>query len=126
MFSTSITGVPGVRPATSPSRMPLKTQASAVDYLRSAQMAQILRLDPARIVLIGHSMGGFLAVQAAAADPGIVGIGLISAADMGGRIPRPVTKDREQADGQRVKRRLRSRWDGAFEWVHAGAGWLAK
>ena len=75
----------------------IEDTASAVDYLRSAQMAQILRLDPTRIVLLGHSMGGFLAVQAAAADPGIVGIGLISAADMGGRIPRPVTKDREQA-----------------------------
>jgi pimeloyl-ACP methyl ester carboxylesterase len=75
----------------------IEDTAAAVDYLRSAPMAQILRLDPARIVLIGHSMGGFLAVQAAAADPGIVGVGLISAADMGGRIPRPVTKDREQA-----------------------------
>src|SRR6202021_2359507 len=70
--------------------------AAAIDYLRSAQRAQILRLDPTRIVVIGHSMGGFMAVQAAAADPGIVGIGLISAADMGGRIPRPVTRDREQ------------------------------
>src|SRR3984885_6774023 len=50
----------------------IEDTAAAIDYLRSAQMAQILRLDPARI-------------------------GLISAADMGGRIPRPVTKDREQA-----------------------------
>jgi pimeloyl-ACP methyl ester carboxylesterase len=75
----------------------IEDTAAAVDYLRSAPMAQILRLDPTRIVLIGHSMGGFMAVQAAAADPGIVGIGLISAADMGGRIPRPMTKDREQA-----------------------------
>jgi uncharacterized protein len=75
----------------------IEDTAAAVDYLRSAPMSQILRLDPARIVLIGHSMGGFMAVQAAAADPGIVGIGLISAADMGGRIPRPVTKEREQA-----------------------------
>jgi pimeloyl-ACP methyl ester carboxylesterase len=74
----------------------IEDTAAAIDYLRSAQMAQILRLDPTRIVLIGHSMGGFMAVQAAAADPGIVGIGLISAADMGGRIPRPVTRDREQ------------------------------
>jgi uncharacterized protein len=75
----------------------IEDTAAAVDYLRSAPMTQILRLDPARIVLIGHSMGGFLAVQAAAADPGIIGVGLISAADMGGRIPRPVTKEREPA-----------------------------
>jgi uncharacterized protein len=75
----------------------IEDTAAAVDYLRSAPMAKILRLDPSRIVLIGHSMGGFMAVQAAAADPAIAGIGLISAADIGGRIPRPFAKDQEQA-----------------------------
>jgi pimeloyl-ACP methyl ester carboxylesterase len=73
----------------------IEDTAAAVDYLRSASMARILHLDPTRIVLIGHSMGGFMAVQAAAADAGIIGIGLISAADFGGRIGPPVTKDRE-------------------------------
>jgi uncharacterized protein len=71
--------------------------AAAVEYLRSPAMARILRLDPSRIVLIGHSMGGFMAVQGAAADPTILGIGLISAADIGGRIPRAITKDQEEA-----------------------------
>jgi pimeloyl-ACP methyl ester carboxylesterase len=75
----------------------IEDTAAAIDYLRSPEMARILRLDPSRIVLIGHSMGGFMAVQAAAADAGIMGIGLISAADMGGRIPRSLAKDREQA-----------------------------
>jgi uncharacterized protein len=75
----------------------IEDTAAAVDYLRSPPMAKILRLDPSRIVLIGHSMGGFMAVQAAAADPGIAGVGLISAADIGGRVPRPLTKDQEQA-----------------------------
>jgi uncharacterized protein len=74
----------------------IEDTAAAVDYLRSDTMSQILNLDPARIVLIGHSMGGFLAIQAAAADPKIIGIGLISAADMGGRVPRPVTKGGEE------------------------------
>jgi pimeloyl-ACP methyl ester carboxylesterase len=60
-------------------------------------MAKILRLDPARIVLIGHSMGGFMAVQDAAADQSIMAVGLISAADLGGRIPHPLPKGREQA-----------------------------
>ena len=75
----------------------IEDTAAAVDFLRSDAMAKILRLDPSRIVLIGHSMGGFMAVQAAAADPAIAGIGLISAADMGGRVPRSMTKEREQA-----------------------------
>ena len=74
----------------------IEDTAAAVDYLRSAPMAKILRLDPARIVLIGHSMGGFMAVQDAAADENIMAIGLISAADLGGRIL-PLSKGREQA-----------------------------
>ena len=73
----------------------IEDTAAAIDYARSAQMARILRLDPSRIVLIGHSMGGFMAVQAAAADGGILGVALISAADFGGRIGLPLSKDRE-------------------------------
>ena len=42
-------------------------------------------------------MGGFMAVQDAAADRSILGIGLISAADLGGRIPRPLPRGREHA-----------------------------
>ena len=68
---------------------------AAVDYLRQATVAKKLRLDGNRIVLIGHSMGGFLAVQTAAADPAIMAIGLISAADLGGMVPEPLPSDRE-------------------------------
>jgi pimeloyl-ACP methyl ester carboxylesterase len=75
----------------------IEDTAAAVDYLRSPVMAKILRLDPARIVLIGHSMGGFMAVQDAAADRRILGVGLISAADLGGRIPLPLPKERQHA-----------------------------
>jgi pimeloyl-ACP methyl ester carboxylesterase len=75
----------------------IEDTAAAVDYLRSPIMAKILRLDPSRIVLIGHSMGGFMAVQDAAADPRIVGVGLISAADLGGRIPQPLPKEHQHA-----------------------------
>jgi pimeloyl-ACP methyl ester carboxylesterase len=70
----------------------IEDTAAAVDYLRSASMAKILRLDPARIVLIGHSMGGFMAVEAAAADPAIIGVGLISAADMGAGVSQTMSK----------------------------------
>jgi pimeloyl-ACP methyl ester carboxylesterase len=56
---------------------------SAIAYLRDPAHAKKLRSDPAYIVLIGHSMGGFLARYAAAQDPAIKAVGLISAADMG-------------------------------------------
>jgi uncharacterized protein len=56
---------------------------SAVAYLRDPANAKKLRSDPADIVLIGHSMGGFMARYVGAQDPAIKAIGLISAADMG-------------------------------------------
>jgi uncharacterized protein len=56
---------------------------SAIAYLRDAAHAKKLRSDPAYIVLIGHSMGGFMARYVGAQDPAIKAVGLISAADMG-------------------------------------------
>src|ERR1700722_2349619 len=56
---------------------------SAVAYMRDASHAKKLRSDPAYIVLIGHSMGGFMARYVGAQDPAIKAVGLISAADMG-------------------------------------------
>jgi pimeloyl-ACP methyl ester carboxylesterase len=58
------------------------TQA-AVAYLRDPANAKKLHSDPSSIVLVGHSMGGFIARYAAAQDPAIKAVGLISAADMG-------------------------------------------
>src|ERR1700749_4027087 len=58
------------------------TQA-AIAYLRDADHAKKLRSDPAYIVLIGHSMGGFMARYVGAQDSAIKAVGLISAADMG-------------------------------------------
>jgi pimeloyl-ACP methyl ester carboxylesterase len=74
----------------------IEDTAAAIDYIRSPAMARTLRLDPSRIVLIGHSMGGFMAVQDAAADPRILGVGLISASDIGGRTPQAFATDQEQ------------------------------
>lgn len=71
--------------------------ASAVAYLRQPENAKRLRLDPKRIVLIGHSMGGFMAVEAGAADSAIMGVGLISAADMPGRVPETLSQADEPA-----------------------------
>ena len=56
---------------------------SAIAYLRDPANAKKLRSDPAHIVLIGHSMGGFMARYVGAQDADIKFVGLISAADMG-------------------------------------------
>jgi pimeloyl-ACP methyl ester carboxylesterase len=75
----------------------IEDTAAAAAYLRQPEVAKRLRLDPSRIVLVGHSMGGFMALQSAAADPAILAIGLISAADLGGRVPQSLPKEREPA-----------------------------
>jgi pimeloyl-ACP methyl ester carboxylesterase len=56
---------------------------SAIACLRDPAHASKLRSDPAYLVLIGHSMGGFMARYAGAQDSAIKAVGLISAADMG-------------------------------------------
>jgi pimeloyl-ACP methyl ester carboxylesterase len=56
---------------------------SAIAYLRDPANAKKLRSSPKDIVLIGHSMGGFMARYVSAQDPTIKAVGLISAADMG-------------------------------------------
>ncbi|XWK70744.1 alpha/beta hydrolase fold domain-containing protein [Tunturiibacter gelidiferens] len=51
--------------------------------MRDPANAKKLRSDPSSIVLVGHSMGGFIARYVGAQDPAIKAVGLISAADMG-------------------------------------------
>jgi pimeloyl-ACP methyl ester carboxylesterase len=62
---------------------------SAVAYLRDPANAAKLRVSPAEIVVVGHSMGGMIALYVAAHDEKIVGVGAISAADMAGRAVLP-------------------------------------
>ncbi len=57
--------------------------ASALAYLRDPANAVKLRADPKRIVLIGHSMGGFMTAYGTAHDPAVLGAGIISGADFG-------------------------------------------
>jgi pimeloyl-ACP methyl ester carboxylesterase len=71
----------------------LEDTADAIAYLRSPANAARLRIDPKRIVLLGHSMGGFMAAYNGAHDPGIFGIGLISAANMGAMAGNPTTPE---------------------------------
>ncbi len=58
------------------------TQA-AIAFLRDPATVKKLRVDSSRIVLIGHSMGGFMASYEAAQDSAIQAIGMISAWDIG-------------------------------------------
>lgn len=63
---------------------------AALVHLRTPAVARRLRADPDRIVLAGHSMGGWATALTAARDPALAGAVLISAADMGaqGATPR--------------------------------------
>ncbi|MDE1176778.1 MAG: alpha/beta fold hydrolase [Edaphobacter sp.] len=56
---------------------------AAAAYMREPVNAARFRADAKKIVLVGHSMGGFMALNAAALDPAIVGVVTISAADLG-------------------------------------------
>ena len=61
----------------------IEDTASSIAYVRDPVNAAKLRSDAKTIVLIGHSMGGFVALQAGALDPGVRAVGTISAADLG-------------------------------------------
>jgi pimeloyl-ACP methyl ester carboxylesterase len=69
----------------------LEDAAAVLAFLRDTSNARRLGIDPGRLVLAGHSMGGWVTALAAARDPGLRGAILISAADMGmmGDAPRP-------------------------------------
>jgi pimeloyl-ACP methyl ester carboxylesterase len=56
---------------------------AAAAYMRDPANAAKFRADPSKIVVIGHSMGGFMALNAAAQDPAIAAVVTISAADLG-------------------------------------------
>ena len=68
----------------------IEDAAAAIAYVRRPFVAKDLRADSSRIVLVGHSMGGFVAVEAASVDPGIKTVALISAVDLGGPVPQPL------------------------------------
>jgi pimeloyl-ACP methyl ester carboxylesterase len=66
---------------------------AALTYLRSKPVAESLGIDTHRVVIVGHSMGGWVAVETAARDHQLAGVALISAADMSkdfsGSLPHP-------------------------------------
>jgi len=56
---------------------------AAVAFLNDPANVAKYRIDPKRIVVAGHSMGGFMAADASAADPRVAGTVLIDAWDIG-------------------------------------------
>lgn len=61
----------------------LEDANAVLAYLRVPANAAKLQIDTKRILLAGHSMGGWVTVMTAAHDRGLAGAILISAADMG-------------------------------------------
>jgi uncharacterized protein len=61
----------------------LEDAAAVLAFLRDSGQAARLGIDTTRIVLAGHSMGGWVTALVAARDAGLAGAILISAADIG-------------------------------------------
>ena len=55
-----------------------------VAFLRDPAVDAKYHVDPSRIVLVGHSMGGFAVASAAAHDPRVAGVVMISAWNIAG------------------------------------------
>ena len=52
-------------------------------WLRDPVQARALGIDTARLAVVGHSMGGWVTAMQSGQEPGVVAVGLISAANMG-------------------------------------------
>ena len=61
----------------------IEDTAEAVRFLRDPANANKYRSDPQRLVVIGHSLGGFLAGYEASHDSGITAVAMISAVNLG-------------------------------------------
>lgn len=70
----------------------LEDADAVLAYLADPANARALGVDPRRVVIIGHSMGGWVAVTTAAHHPELAGLVTFSAADMSrlGQAPAPV------------------------------------
>ncbi|MDP9103650.1 MAG: alpha/beta fold hydrolase [Pseudomonadota bacterium] len=71
----------------------IEDAASALAWLRNTNTAMANRIDPAKLVVIGHSLGGMVAAYTGGHDAGVMGTALISPSDLGDRaanVPRKV------------------------------------
>jgi pimeloyl-ACP methyl ester carboxylesterase len=68
----------------------LEDAKAVLAYVRTPDVAARLQVDPAHLVIIGHSMGGWVTAVTAGQDTGLAGAALISAADMTSLAPAPL------------------------------------
>jgi uncharacterized protein len=61
----------------------LEDAQASIDFLRQPENVKKFRIDTNHIVLIGHSMGGFVAAYATAHEAKVFGAALISAGNLG-------------------------------------------
>lgn len=61
----------------------LEDVGSALAEARTASFAKRIRSDPSRVALVGHSMGGFLAITAASGDPAVRCVASLAGANLG-------------------------------------------
>ena len=60
----------------------LEDAKAVLAYVRTSKVAEGLQIDPKRLVMVGHSMGGWVTAVTAGQDPNLKGVVLISSADM--------------------------------------------
>jgi dienelactone hydrolase len=75
-----------------------------VEWITSAEVAAKYRVDSTRIVLPGHSMGGYMALSAAAHHAGVAATIAISGASHGHRFAGLKPEDKEKAVAQAAGR----------------------
>ena len=56
---------------------------AALRWVRSSETAARFRIDTTRIAVVGHSMGGWLAIMATAADAGVACVGALDSRNVG-------------------------------------------
>lgn len=61
----------------------LEDVSAALRWVRSSTVARQFGIDTSRVALIGHSMGGWLALMSAAADPKVACVGALDARNVG-------------------------------------------
>jgi pimeloyl-ACP methyl ester carboxylesterase len=80
----------------------MEDAAAALAFLHDPAIAKKYRVDPSQLVLMGHSMGGMIALYTAAHDPKLLAVGVFSAADMAAAAQLPAGATAE-AKAQTVK-----------------------
>lgn len=71
----------------------LEDSVRVVAQLREPAFVAAHRLDPGRLAVVGHSLGGFAALMTAAADPAIGAVASIAGFEMGAALTDPLPRD---------------------------------